>query len=122
MAKTRIDGFKATHRYARISARKVRLVIDAVRGLPVNDALVQLRHIRRRASPMVAKVIRSAMANAQQEGTVEVDNLRLAEAYCDEGPTLKRWRPRAMGRVYHVLKRTCHISVILREHQEQEST
>jgi large subunit ribosomal protein L22 len=68
---------------------------------------------------MVAKVIRSAMANAQQEGSVNVDNLLVAEAYCDEGPTLKRWRPRAMGRVYPVMKRTSHISVVLRESQEK---
>ena len=118
MATKKNGGFKATHRYARISARKARLVIDTVRGLPVNDALVQLRHISRRASPMVEKVIRSAMANAQQEGNVDVDSLVVAEAYCDEGPTLKRWRPRAQGRVYSIMKRTSHISVVLRESQE----
>jgi large subunit ribosomal protein L22 len=119
MAETKKSGWQATHRYARISARKARLVIDAVRGMPVNDALVRLRHIRRRASPMVEKVIRSAMANAQQEGNVDLDRLRVAEAYCNEGPTLKRWRPRAMGRVYPVMKRTSHIRVVLREIEEQ---
>ena len=109
---------KAVAKDIGISARKVRLVIDAVRGLPVNDALIQLRHIHRRASPMIEKVIRSAMANAQQEGNIDVDRLHVAEAYCNEGPTLKRWRPRAMGRVYSIMKRTSHICVILRESQE----
>ena len=120
MAKNKDDGFKAMHRYARISARKVRLVIDAVRGLPVNDALVKLRHISRRASPMIAKVIRSAMANAQQAGNVDLDRLHVAEAYCNEGPTLKRWRPRARGMAYPILKRTSHITVVLREIQEKK--
>jgi large subunit ribosomal protein L22 len=119
MAKQSKGNYRAQHRYARISARKVRFVIDAVRGLPVNDALVQLRFIRRRASPMVEKVIRSAMANAQQAGEVDLDKLRVAEVYCDEGPTLKRWRPRAMGRVYSILKRTSHISVVLQESGEE---
>lgn len=68
---------------------------------------------------MVAKVLRSAMANAQQAGNVAVDKLVVSEAYCDEGPTLKRWRPRAMGRAYPIKKRTTHISVVLRENEEQ---
>ena len=117
MAKKEERTFRASHRFARISPRKVRLVIDLIRGLPVNDALLQLEHINRRASPMIAKVIRSAMANAQQAGTVDLNRLRVAEAWCDEGPTLKRWRPRAMGRVYPILKRTSHINVVLREEE-----
>lgn len=119
MAKTKESGFRAVHRYARISASKVRLVIDAVRGLGVNDALARLRHIRRRPSRMVEKVIRSAMANAQQEGSVNVDKLLVAEAYCNEGPKLKRWSPRAMGRAYPILKRMSHISVVLKESEEK---
>jgi large subunit ribosomal protein L22 len=119
MAKQKKGDYRAQHRYARISPRKVRFVIDAVRGLPVNDALSQLRFIQRRASPMIEKVIRSAMANAQQAGEVDLDKLCVSEAYCDEGPTLKRWRPRAMGRVYQILKRTSHISVVLRERKEE---
>ena len=67
---------------------------------------------------MVSKLIKSAMANAQQEGNVDVDKLQIAEVYCDEGTTLKRWRPRAQGRVYPILKRTSHISVALREIEE----
>ena len=121
MATKAKSGYRATYRYARISPRKVRFVIDVVRGLPVNDALVALRHIPRRASPMVAKLIRSAMANAQQAGTVDVDGLQVAEVYCNEGPTLKRWSPRAQGRMYAILKRTSHIAVVLREKQERAS-
>ena len=119
MAKKDSNGFKATHRHARISARKVRLVINAIRGLPVNEALNHLKYLKRRASPMVSKLIKSAMANAQQKGNVEVDKLTIAEAYCNEGTTMKRWRPRAMGRVYPIMKRTSHISVVLREIEEK---
>ncbi len=118
MADKATTGYRAVHRFARISARKVRCVIDTVRGLPVNDALVALRHMSRRASPMIAKVIKSAMANAQQKGTVDVDKLRVAEAYCNEGPSLKRWSPRAQGRVYSIKRRTSHIAVVLREAEE----
>ncbi len=118
MAETEQKRFKARYRYALISARKVRLVIDQVRGLMVNNALNRLKHIERRAAPMVAKLIKSAMANAQQEGNVDVDRLKIAEVYCDEGATLKRWRPRAQGRVYPILKRTSHISVVLTEIEE----
>lgn len=114
------DGYKAKHRHAMISARKARLVVDVVRGLPVNTALNRLKHMNRRASPMVAKVIKSAMANAQQQGSVNIDRLNVSEAFCDEGTTLKRWRPRAQGRVYPILKRTCHISVVLRESESEE--
>ena len=119
MAKVGERAWRAQHRFARISPRKVRPVLDVVRGRAVNDALNDLRHIHRRASPMIAKVIRSAMANARQEGGVSVDELVVAEAYCDEGPTLKRWRPRAMGRVYQILKRTSHITVVLKEKTER---
>jgi large subunit ribosomal protein L22 len=118
MATEAKSGYRASHRYARISPRKVRFVIDAVRGLPVNDALVALRHMGRRACPMVAKCIKSAMANAQQGGVSDVDGLRVAEVFCNEGPTLKRWSPRAQGRIYQILKRTSHIHVILRAGEE----
>ena len=115
MAKEATGRYRAVQRFARISARKARLVVDAVRGLPVNEALSSLKHMSRRASPMVEKLIKSAMANAQQQDSIDVDRLVVAEAFCDEGPTLKRWRPRAQGRVYQILKRTSHISVVLRE-------
>ena len=113
------DGFMAKYRHARIGPRKVRYVLDVIRGLAVNDALAQLKHIHKRAAPMIAKVIKSAMANAQQEGNVDADDLVVAETFADPGPVLKRWSPRAMGRVYGIRRRTSHISVILRKHEEK---
>ena len=113
--------FRATHRYARITARKARPVMDLVRGRSVNDALATLRFVHRRASPMIQKVIRSALANAGQDLDVDVNRLYLAEARVDEGPLLggrARWRPRAQGRAYPILKKTSHIAVILAEAPE----
>ena len=107
--------FRACHRHARISARKARPVADLVRGRPVNSALEELMATHRRASPMIQKVIRSAMANAGQDLDVDVNRLYVSDLRIDEGPTLKRWRPRAQGRVYPILKRSSHISVILEE-------
>ena len=107
--------FRASHRHARISARKARPVADLVRGRPVNGALEELMACHRRASPMLTKVIRSAMANAGQDLDVDVNRLVVSDVRVDDGPTLKRWRPRAQGRVYPILKRSSHISVILSE-------
>ena len=105
--------FKASHRYARISARKARLVMDLIRGQNAENALVRLEYCERRASPMIRKVLESAIANAAQMSGVESANLVVNEAYADEGPTMKRWRPRSMGRAYPRLKRSCHLSVAL---------
>ena len=107
--------FQAKHRYARISARKARPAADLVRGKYVNSALEELLYVHRRASPMIQKVIRSAMANAGQDLDVDVNRLFVKDLRVDEGPTLKRWRPRAQGRVYPILKRSSHISVVLAE-------
>jgi len=105
--------FKASHRYARISARKARLVMDLIRGQNAEKALVRLEYCERRASPMIRKVLESAIANAAQMSGVESENLVVNDAYADEGPTMKRWRPRSMGRAYPRLKRSCHLSVAL---------
>jgi large subunit ribosomal protein L22 len=112
--------FRAAHRYARISSRKARPIADLVRGKNVNAALEQLMHCHRRASPMIEKVIRSAMANAGQDLDVEVNRLFVKDVRVDVGPTLKRWRPRAQGRVYPILKRSSHISVVLGEPAGEE--
>jgi len=109
--------FKACHRFARISPRKARYVMDLVRGLPVEQALNDLKFSLKRATPMISKVIRSALANATQEAGLEVANLFISQALVDVGPRIKRWKPRAMGRAYPRMRRTCHISVILRERQ-----
>jgi large subunit ribosomal protein L22 len=111
--------FRAYHRHARISSRKARPVADLIRGKFVNEALEELEFVHRRASPMIGKVIRSAMANAGQDLDVDVNRLFVSDVRVDEGPTLKRWRPRAQGRVYPILKRSSHISVVLTEAPEE---
>ncbi len=108
------DSYKAVHKYARISARKARLVIDMIRGAPVESALLKLDFCHRRAAPMIGKVVRSAIANASQKTGVEAEQLVVWRAFVDEGPTMKRWRPRAMGRAFPRLRRTCHLTVELK--------
>lgn len=98
---------------ARISARKARLVMDLIRDESVDRALVKLRFCERRAAPMIRKVLESAVANATQKDGLEPGDLDVYRAYVDEGPTIKRWRPRSMGRAFPRLKRTSHLSVEL---------
>jgi len=115
-----IAGAKATHRYARLSASKVRVVLDLIRNEDVKTAADILRFTDRGAAEVVAKVLNSAIANAtHNEGLVE-DELYVAECYADEGPTLKRWRPRARGRATRINKRTCHITVIVARLDDEE--
>ena len=111
--------FKASHRFARISPFKVRPVADLVRGLPVNGALTNLQTAHQRGAGLIRKVIQAALAGARQsiaEKKLDLDanDLVVAEARVDEGPTIKRWRPRARGMATHIRKRTCHIHVVLR--------
>ena len=105
----------AKARYVRIAPRKVRLVMDMVRGKPVEDALNTLGLVRKSASPILVKVIKSALANAENNHDMDTDGLVIKEAYVDEGPTLKRFMPRAMGRATMIRKRTSHITVVLSE-------
>lgn len=112
--------FKACHRFARISARKARYVIDLIRGLPVERALADLRFSLKRATPMISKVIRSALANATQEAGLETSNLYVAQALVDVGPRMRRFKARAMGRPRPRTRRFCHISVVLKEMTEKE--
>ncbi len=107
--------FKAILRNTRISARKARLVIDLVRGKPVSVALDTLKLTNKKAAPLVSKLIQSAMANAQNNATVDVDRLVVSEAFVDEGATLKRYLPRAQGRATPIRKRSSHITVKLAE-------
>ncbi len=111
---------KATHKYARISPRKTRYVIDLIRGKSVNDASYILNALNRRAAPFVKKVLESAIANASQT-QVDVNSLEIAEAKVDCGPTLKRFRPGPMGRAMRIRKRTSHISISLVEGVQEES-
>ena len=101
----------ATAKYVRISPRKVRLVADVIVGRPVEEAAAILRFMPNAAARDVAKVLRSATANAENNFNLTADDLRVVSAVANEGPTLKRIRPRAQGRAFLILKRTSHISV-----------
>ncbi|HOA63258.1 MAG: 50S ribosomal protein L22 [Acholeplasmataceae bacterium] len=106
---------KAIAKTVRIAPRKVRLVVDLVRGKDVNEAISILRFTPKAASVVVEKVIKSAMANAEHNYEMNVKNLYIKQAYVNEGPTLKRYRPRAKGRAAQILKRTSHITIVLAE-------
>ncbi len=104
---------RATARYVRISPTKARQVVDLVRGRHVDDARRVLRFSTRAASTPIAKVLDSAVANAEHNHELPADELIVVRAWVDEGPTLRRFRPRALGRATRVRKRTCHISVVV---------
>jgi ribosomal protein L22, bacterial type len=104
---------RATARYVRSSPRKSRLVVDHIRGDKIEDARVKLQFIARHVARDVAKVLESAVSNAEHNHELDADDLTIAIAYVDEGPTLKRWRPRARGRASQILKRTSHITVVV---------
>jgi large subunit ribosomal protein L22 len=103
----------ATAKFIRISPTKARQVVDLIRGRHVEDARRVLRFTQRGPSPTVAKVLESAVANAEHNRELPGDELIVTRAWVDEGPTLRRFRPRAMGRATRVRKRTCHISVVV---------
>lgn len=104
---------RAVAKYLRFSAQKGRLVVDQIRGRTVVDAAVVLQHMTRGASVEVLKVLKSAAANAQNNHGMDISDLYVSAAFVDEGPTFKRWKPRARGRVDRINKRTCHITVVL---------
>src|SRR5215468_7404332 len=99
--------------YVRVSPMKARRVVDLIRNLPAQEALSVLRFAPQAASEPVGKVLASAIANAEHNEKLDPDTLFVSEAYVDEGPTLKRFRPRAQGRAYRIRKRTSHITVIV---------
>lgn len=109
---------RAVARHIRISPRKARQVVDLIRDKDVDEALAILRFAPKGSSPIVEKVVRSAMANAENNYDMDVESLYVAECYVDQGPTLKRIRPRARGMANRIRKRTSHITVILREKEE----
>jgi large subunit ribosomal protein L22 len=112
--------FTSSHRFARISPQKARLVMDLIRGKAVDDALNTLRFCQRRASPMIRKVLRSAVANAAQRAGVEGEDLVVWRATVDDGPRAKRWRPRAQGRAYSRIRRYCHLMVSLKQTEKKQ--
>ncbi len=112
---------KAIAKYIRISSRKVRIVIDLIRGKQVDEALAILRFTPKAASPAVEKVLLSAIANAENNPPyLNRDNLFVAEVYANQGPTLKRFMPRAKGSASPILKRSSHITVILDQVKEDK--
>jgi len=106
---------KAILRYALITPRKVRRIIALIRGKKAGDALLTLRFLPHRAARVVEKVLKSAMANAEQKKVTEPESMKVAKAVADQGPTIKRTMPRAMGRANIIRKRTSHITLILEE-------
>ncbi|MEN1968940.1 50S ribosomal protein L22 [Lentibacillus sp. N15] len=109
---------RAVAKSVRIAPRKVRLVIDLIRGKNVGEAIAILRHTQRGASPVVEKVLNSAIANAEHNYEMDTDSLVISEAFVNEGATLKRFRPRAQGRASKINKRTSHITVVVTEKKE----
>ena len=106
--------WRSCHRYARISARKARLVIDLIRGQKASAAQDILRFTPKRASAMISKVLASAIANANEQ-EADVRSLYVADARIDDGPYFRRWRPKDRGRAHEIKKRTSHIIVVVEE-------
>lgn len=106
-------GTRASVRYSRVSAYKARVVLDLIRGLPVHEADAVLQFTERDVAIVIRKCLASAVANAQNNEGQDPDELYVRACYADEGPTLKRFRPRARGRAARIRKRTCHITVIV---------
>ena len=116
MADQKLILAKAEARYMHVSAQKARLVIDLIRGRQAGDAIVLLNGVKKRVAPEVERVLRSAIANAENKSEdVDIDRLYVAEAYVNEGPRQKRIRPAPMGRAYRYQRRTSHIVVKLGE-------
>lgn len=109
---------KAIAKTVRIAPRKVRLVVDLIRGKQVGEAVAILQLTPKAASPVVEKVLKSAVANAEHNYDLDINNLVVSEVFVDEGPTLKRFRPRAMGRASAINKRTSHITIVVSEKKE----
>jgi len=106
---------RAVLKYARISSRKVNIVIDLIRGKKVADAFAILKHTPKAASAILEKLLKSAVANAENNYDMDVDKLYISEAYATQGPTLKRFRARAQGRGVRIRKRTSHITLAVKE-------
>ena len=106
---------KATAKYVRIAPRKVRVVMDLIRGKNVQDAFAILKFTPKVGAEAIEKVLKSAVANAENNFDMSEDNLYVSEAYVDQGPTLKRIHPRSRGQAFKILKRTSHITVVVAE-------
>jgi large subunit ribosomal protein L22 len=112
---------RAQAKWVRTSARKARIVLEHIRGRSVPEARTILAFTQRAAATDIEKVLRSAVANAEANHGLDGDDLVVESAYADEGPTLKRWKPRARGRVNRIRKRTCHVTLVLAEVPEENT-
>ncbi|MCG8324867.1 MAG: 50S ribosomal protein L22 [Thiotrichales bacterium] len=110
----------ATLRHSMISPQKARLVADQIRGLPVDKAIDILTYSNKKAAAIIRKVLMSAIANAEHNDGADIDELKVKTINVDQGPTLKRLRPRARGRADRILKRTSHVTITVAEIEEQE--
>lgn len=108
---------RAHLRYARIAPRKVQIVLDLIRNQPADKAMAILKNTPKAASELLEKLLKSAVANAENNHNMDKDSLFVSECFVTPGPTLKRIRPRAQGRAYRVLKRTSHITLVLKEQE-----
>ncbi|MCF2971998.1 50S ribosomal protein L22 [Synechococcus sp. Nb3U1] len=116
------SDIKAVARYIRISPFKVRRVLDQIRGRTYADALILLEFMPYAACEPIRKVLRSAVANAEHNNGLDPRDLVVSQAYADQGPVLKRFRPRAQGRAYQIRKRTCHITIAVRPMETEAAT
>jgi large subunit ribosomal protein L22 len=115
MATDTTQEIKAIARYIRMSPHKVRRVLDQIRGRSYREALIVLEFMPYKACEPVLKVVRSAVANAENNAGLDPAKLKISQAFADQGPALKRFRPRAQGRAYKIRKPTCHITVAVAE-------
>ena len=115
-----VAGARSTHKFARLSASKARVVLDLIRDDDLQQAREELQFCDRGAATVISKVLESAVSNAENNENLSADELYVAECWADEGPTLKRWRPRARGRATRINKRTCHITVVVAQLSEDE--
>ena len=104
---------KAIMRYVRITPRKARRVVDLIKGKRADEAMLSLKFMPYRGAVLVSKLLRSAMANAEQKEAVAPEEMKIVKAFVDEGPVMKRMRPRAMGRANIIKKKTSHITLVL---------
>ena len=115
MEETLVKEARATLKFARISSRKVKIVADLIRGKDVDEALAIMKFTPKASSEVLEKLLKSAIANAENNNGLKAENLYVAECYANQGPTMKRIHPRAQGRAYRIEKRMSHITIVLDE-------
>ena len=106
---------KAVAQYIRIAPRKIRVVMDLIRGKNIGEAFAILKYTPKVGADVIEKVLKSAVANAEHNNDMNVDNLFISAAYVDQGPTLKRIHPRSRGQAFKILKRSSHVTVVVKE-------